>query len=219
MRFKKIAALLAAGCLLVSGAVFAAVSPTQQLQTGVEKIFDLLNDKKIPGEERNQKIEEIVRDQFDFNVMSQWILGIHWRKAAAEEREKFKELFTQLLEATYKGRIDEYAAEYTDERVEYTGERIVDGRALVDTFVVTSAQKIPISYKLIQQGGDWKIYDVVIEGVSLVSNYRSTYDEIVRKEGLKGLFARMEEKIAQLRSGQITPEEAVPDAATGGGAI
>ncbi|MBE0596933.1 MAG: ABC transporter substrate-binding protein [Desulfuromonadales bacterium] len=216
MRFRKTAAFLASCLLLATGTALAAVGPTEQLRSGVENILTLLNDQAITAESRNQKIEQIVRAHFEFDVMSQWILGIHWRKAAPAERERFKELFTQLLEATYKGRIGEYAGQYTDEQVEYASERIIEGRALVDTFVVTGNRKIPISYKLIQKDQQWKVYDVVIEGVSLVSNYRSTYDEIVRKEGLDGLFSRMEEKISQLRSGQITPEEAIPKA--GGGA-
>ncbi len=174
----------------------------------MSKILDLLNDRNLAPETRNQEIADIVRQRFDFDVMSQWILGIHWRKASPEEREKFKDLFTQLLEANYKGRIGEYADQYTDERIDYVGERIIDDRALVDTLVVTKNQKVPISYKMIRKGDEWKIYDVVIEEVSLVRNFRNTYDEIVRKEGLPGLFARMEKKIEDLRSGKISPSEA-----------
>ncbi len=210
MHLKKIPALLLILILATAGTAAAVSSPTQELRNGVEKILDLLKDKNLAPEVRNQKIEDIVRKRFDFNVMSQWILGIYWRKASPQERDKFKDLFKQLLEATYKGRIGEYAEQYSNEHVEYAGERIVEDRALVDTFVVTKDKKIPISYKMIKQGDEWKIYDVVIEEVSLVLNYRNTYQEIVRKEGLQALFKRMEEKIAEIHSGKAPPESAAP---------
>ncbi|MFA5515540.1 MAG: ABC transporter substrate-binding protein [Desulfuromonadales bacterium] len=194
--------------MMLATVAAAAPNPTEQLQAGVGKILSLLNDKSLDPDVRNSEIEEIVRDHFDFDVMAQWILGIHWRKASPQERERFINLFTDLLEANYKGRIGEYAEQYDDERIDYVGERIIEDRALIDTFVVTKNKKIPISYKMILQGDEWKIYDVVIEEVSLVRNFRNTYDEIVRKEGLSGLFARMEQKITDLRSGKIPPAEA-----------
>jgi phospholipid transport system substrate-binding protein len=185
---------------------FAALpTPTDQLKSGVATVLDLLNDKSLEPEKRNLQIEEIVRARFDFDAMSQWILGTHWRKASAQEKERFKDLFTQLLEANYRGRIGEYADQYTDERIDYLGERIIEDRALVDTQVVTKDRNIPISYKMVKKGDEWKIYDVVIEEVSLVRNFRNTYDEIIRKDGLPGLFKRMEQKIADLRSGKIAP--------------
>lgn len=212
MRFKIVPILLGITFLVLCGTALGAVSPTQQAQTAVDGIMALLNDESLAPEDRNKKIEDIVRGRFDFEVMSQWILGIHWRKATPQERERFKDLYQQLLEATYKGRIGEYAEQYTDERVDYVGEKIIEDRAMVDTLVVTRDRKIPISYKMIRKGDEWKVYDVVIEEVSLVRNYRTTYGEIVRKEGLQGLFARMEEKIRDLRSGKISPEEATPKA-------
>jgi phospholipid transport system substrate-binding protein len=201
---KKIAAFIF--LTILGTTAFAALpTPTDQLKSGVATVLDLLNDKSLEPEKRNLQIEEIVRARFDFDAMSQWILGTHWRKASAQEKERFKDLFTQLLEANYRGRIGEYADQYTDERIDYLGERIIEDRALVDTQVVTKDRNIPISYKMVKKGGEWKIYDVVIEEVSLVRNFRNTYDEIIRKDGLPGLFKRMEQKIADLHSGKIAP--------------
>jgi phospholipid transport system substrate-binding protein len=84
--------------------------------------------------------------------------------------------------------------------VEYGSETIRDGRALVETLLVTDTREFPISYKMLQKEGEWLIYDVEIEGVSLVRNFRSTYDEIVRREGIDRLLERMEEKIRERKS-------------------
>lgn len=213
MKFKKIAVLLAA--VLSMGSVHpahAAISPTQQVQQSVDRIMDLLNDKSLQTEVRNQELEDLIRSRFDFQIMSQWILGQNWRKATPQQRDRFVELFTDLLEANYKGRIAEYADQYTDEKVDYAGERIKGEHAMVDTFVVTKDKRIPISYKLVQQKEEWRIYDVVIEEVSLVRNYRSTYDEILRKEGFDGLFARMVRKIDELKKSPEGSAEATTEA-------
>jgi phospholipid transport system substrate-binding protein len=97
--------------------------------------------------------------------------------------------------------------QYTNERVNYGEERIEDDRALVETMLVTQSTEIPIIYRMIRKDGEWKVYDVVIENVSLVRNYRSTYDEIARKEGIDRLLQRMEEKLTELRSGSDTAGE------------
>jgi len=186
-----------------------AATPTEQVRTEVDHIIDLLKDKKIDTANRNKQITDLIRSRFDFQTMSQWILGINWRKATPEQRERFLDLFTQLLEATYQGRIEAYIEEYTDEHVKYVGEQIRQGKALVETLVVTKSQEIPVNYKLLQENGEWRVYDVVIERVSLVSNYRNTYDEIVRKEGFEGLFSRMENKIGELKAG-ADPKEVKP---------
>jgi phospholipid transport system substrate-binding protein len=89
----------------------------------------------------------------------------------------------------------------------YGEERIEDDRALVETRVVTQSAEMPIVYRMIRKDGEWKVYDVVIENVSLVRNYRSTYDVIARKEGIDRLLQRMEEKLTELRSGSDTAGE------------
>lgn len=205
---RKLALIFALFLLLFSALPALAVTPTEQVQKTVDQIMNLLNDKSLQPEVRNKKLEDLIRNRFDFQIMSQWILGNHWRRATPQQRDRFVNLFTDLLEANYKGRIAEYAEQYTDERVDYSGERIKGEYAMVDTLVVTKDKKIPISYKLVRRGNEWKAYDVVIEEVSLVRNYRSTYDEIVRKEGFDGLFARMEQKIRELKAappGAVAP--------------
>jgi len=175
------------------------LSATDQLRGDVDRIVALLNDGAMDKKVREEKIVALVKSRFDFPTMSQWILGINWRRANDAERQKFIDLFTRLLENTYVGRIDSYTGDYGHENVRYVQERIEGKRALINTLIVTQSAEIPVDYKMIQRDGEWRIYDVVIEEISLVRNYRTTYGEIVHREGFSGLFARMEEKLEELK--------------------
>ncbi len=188
--------------LMVALPAFAAPqSPREQVQTTVDTVLETLADQSLSAEARDRRLEELIRQKFDFQLMSQWILGVHWRRATPEQRDRFIDLFTELLETTYRDRMSEYADQYAGEQVEVVSERIIDNRALVDTIVVTQDRKrIPISYKLDLQQGEWRAYDVVIEEVSLVNTYRAEYSELVRRHGFEGLFSRMETRIAELRA-------------------
>lgn len=176
-----------------------AGEPTEQLKTDVDAIITILNDKNLVQEHKNRKIVDLIRQRFDFQTMSQWILALNWRKATSAQQEQFINLFTQLLESTYMGRIEAYTGNYSQNNVKYTEEQIKKGRALVKTLILTENNEIPVDYKLSRRNGEWQVYDVVIEEVSLVSNYRSTYGELVDREGFEGLFDRMERKIEELK--------------------
>jgi len=180
--------------LCAAGAL--AAEPITEVRTTVDEVLALLRNKNLPDQERRTQLAEVIRPAFDFEVMSQWVLGTNWRKATPAERQRFTDLFTSLLEETYIGKIDKY----TDERVEYVGQKLEGERAEVETLVRTASADIPIRYKVFRKGDRWLVYDVVIEEVSLVRNYRSSYDEIVRKDGFSGLFSRMEEKIRELKA-------------------
>ncbi|NOR40167.1 MAG: ABC transporter substrate-binding protein, partial [Gammaproteobacteria bacterium] len=110
-------------------------------------------------------------------------------------QQEFVKLFSQLIENTYIGRIEAY----TDEKVDYPGEKVKGKKAVVETLILTASADIPINYKVYQKkNGEWWVYDVIIEGISLISNYRSSYQEIVKKEGFDGLIAKMKAKIKEL---------------------
>lgn len=177
----------------------AARRAIEQLQVDVDQIVEILNDEALDRRIRDEKIIALVKGRFDFPTMSQWILGINWRRGSEAERQRFIDLFTGLLENTYAGRIESYTGDYGKENVRYVQEQVEGDRSLVNTLIVTKSAEIPVDYKMIRKDGEWRVYDVVIEGVSLVRNYRTTYGEIVSKEGFPGLFARMEEKIKELK--------------------
>ena len=196
--------------LLTAASVIAAVPrPTNQLRLTVDRIIEVLRDKDLSQDQVLQEVADLVRSKFDFWAMSQRTLGINWKKATKEEQQTFVKLFAKLLEDTYRGRIKAYT--YNDEHVEYIGERIRGSRAEVDTIVVSN-KEIPVSYKMRLKGDEWLVYDVIIEEVSLISNYRNSYAEIVRDEGFKGLLDRMEEKIKELAASdeQSGSDESVP---------
>ncbi len=136
----------------------------------------------------------MITERFDFRAMSQRTLATNWKKASKEEQQHFVDLFAELIQNTYIGRVEAY----TNETVVYSREKVMDDRAVVDTMIITSNAEIPVSYKLHLKDERWLVYDVSIEGVSLISNYRTSYQEIVMKEGFTGLLAKMEEKVREL---------------------
>lgn len=189
--------LILAFCVLSLGvlpAYSAVSSPKALVQTTVDQVIKVLHDKQQQGEPLRKTLSKLIRARFDFSIMSQRTLGKYWKSATVEEQERFMTLFSELLEANYISRIEAYS----DETVSYGKEKIEGDRAEVATVVNSGTTHIPIDYHLVQKGDDWFVYDVVVEEVSLIRNYRSTYGEIVRKEGFAGLFGRMENKIAEL---------------------
>jgi len=186
--------LLIAALLFIPAGVPAETKAIDEVKNTVDKVLEVLKDKTSPLERRRNQIRELVRGRFDFELMSQSTLGRQWKKATPEEKNTFIELYSKLLEATYIGRIEEY----TNEKIKYNGQKVKGDKALVQTNIITESVEIPIDYKLVQTSSGWKVYDVVIEGVSLIRNFRSSYGTIVDNEGFPGLFARMETKVNEM---------------------
>lgn len=174
------------------------LTPLEEVRTTIDSVLGLLRDASLDPTTRRAQMTKLVRSRFDFPNMSQRILATNWRSATPQEQQRFVQLFSDLLEANYVGRIEAY----TNEEVRYLGEKIIGDRAAIDTAIVTASAEIPISYRLLRSGDHWLVYDIVIEEVSFVSNYRSTYGEIVRREGMAGLLQRMEEKLREVRADQ-----------------
>jgi phospholipid transport system substrate-binding protein len=173
---------------------FAAGNATEAVRMSVEAIIGILKDAQLDKPARRDRIRGVIADRFDFRAMSQRTLATNWKKATREEQQQFVELFAELIQNTYIGRVEAY----TNEEVTYPGEKITDDRAVVDTLIVTSSKEIPVTYRLYLKNDRWLVYDVNIEGVSLISNFRTSYQEIVKKEGFTGLLAKMEEKVREL---------------------
>ena len=173
---------------------FAGNSPIDVVRTSVDAVLAILDNEQLNYEDKRTQISVIVKERFDFRAMSQRTLATNWNKTTDEEKEKFVDLFSQLIENSYVGKIDSY----TNERVDYPGEKVSGRKAVVETLIITSSADIPVDYRLYQKGDQWLVYDVIIEGVSLISNYRSSYQEIMKKEGFDGLLAKMRAKIDEL---------------------
>jgi phospholipid transport system substrate-binding protein len=194
---KRIFLLLVVGITMATATIVSAeASPTEAIRTSVESILDVLRDKELDRDTRRKKIRDAINTRFDFRAMSQRTLATNWKKASDDERKKFVGLFSQLIESTYIGRVEAY----TDEKVDFPGEKVKGKKAVVETLILTDTADIPINYKVYLKDGEWLVYDVVIEGISLISNYRSSYQEIVKNEGFDGLLAKMQDKIKQLES-------------------
>nr|WP_320114187.1 ABC transporter substrate-binding protein [uncultured Desulfuromonas sp.] len=180
-----------------------AVSPRVEVQTTVDAILNQLRTLPADSPQRRETISNLIREQFDFELMSQGALGVSWKSANAEQRQTFIQLFTGLLEETYLGRIQSY----TNEKITYGEEEVRQNRAVVDTMIHTASVEIPISYKLILQNNDWQVYDVVIEKASLIRNYRSSYASILRRKGMDGLLEEMKQKLDSLHQRADTAQK------------
>lgn len=180
--------------MTLAGAAFAADNATESVRTSVDAIIAILKDAALDKPAKREKIRGVIAERFDFRAMSQSTLATNWKKASQEEQRQFVALFAELIQNTYIGRVEAY----TNETVKYPGEKITKDRAVVETLIMTSNAEIPVTYKLYLKDDRWLVYDVNIEGVSLISNYRNSYQEIVKKEGFSGLLAKMEEKVREL---------------------
>jgi phospholipid transport system substrate-binding protein len=180
--------------LLLGVAGAWAGPPTDLVKQVIEKSLDAL---KEPGssEARRQKVKRIVDPYFDYQEMAKRSLGPAWGKLSPGQRQEFVALFAQLLEASYSDKIEKYAQRV---KIDYTGEIASGDNVEVRTVVVRSNDRIPLNYRLMNEGGTWKVYDVVIEGVSLVSNYRSQFSRIIHESSYAELVKRLKTKVSEL---------------------
>jgi len=174
----------------------AESSAMDAVRTTVEAIIGILKTDGMDKEARRSAMETEIDKRFDFRAMSQSTLATNWRSATDAEKKEFTGLFKQLIQNSYIGKLEAY----TNETVAYPAEKVKGKKAVVETMIKTASADIPVNYKLYNKDGDWRVYDVIIEGVSLISNYRSSYQTIVKDEGFDGLMAKMKEKIKELKT-------------------
>lgn len=191
----RILLLLGVVLVFISGVARAeSLGPTDTLRPVLDNVTAVLVDESLKGDEhlvvRRQKIMTLVKQGFDFKEMSKRVLGKTWKRISEEQRNEFTELLTKLLENVYIGKLEGYSGQ----SVEYIGEKIKGSRAQVTTFVDNHGAKIPVHYIMKKQSGGWMVYDINIEGVSLVRNYQQQFKSILRKEKFEGLVRVLEEK-------------------------
>jgi len=185
--------LVAAG---MSVATAATSEPMDQMKASVDAILNIVRENKVnmhgelAGSLRKQ-IVDIVYDRFDFRAMSQLALAKNWKTINTKEQDHFVFLFAKLLENTYYDRINSYSGE----EVVFKEQQKKADKAVVSSVVVRNNVETPVVYKLRSKNDKWLVYDVIIEGVSLVRNYRTQFDSIIEKEKYPGLVKRLEEKI------------------------
>jgi phospholipid transport system substrate-binding protein len=182
-------------CLFfVNSSAYALSGPTEQLKPTLKSLIDILLDPSLKGEEhkveRREKIMGYVKQGFDFREMSQRVVGKEWKGLSQEKQDHFQALFTKLLENAYIGKFEGYSGK----EIQYVGERAKDDRAIVSTQIENNGQLIPVDYVMTKKENLWKVYDINIEGVSLVRNYMEQFQSILRRDKFDGLVKLLEEK-------------------------
>lgn len=178
-----------------AAATARAGEPTETVKVAGDKAIQILKDPKLqPKEKKKERIErlkEIANPLFDYEEMARRSLGPHWRRRSPQEQEEFVTLFRDYLEKVYSDKIDLYAGE----KVVYGKETVEDDYAQVETiFVNPKGEEFSVVYRLRRVGGKWKVYDAVVENISVVSNYRSQFDRVISKSSFDELKRMLKEK-------------------------
>lgn len=183
---------------IVISAPSLAGEPTEQLRETTNKIVAIVTDPALKAAERAGERKRLIREEvdqrFDWEEMSRRALGRHWTKRTYEEKKEFIYLFGKLLERTYMDRVDDYSGE----RVLFEGERI-DGNFGVVTAKILSRQEkeVPVLYRVKKKSKGWYVYDVSIEGVSLINNYRTQFNTIITRSSYKELIERLKARVGE----------------------
>jgi len=198
-------ALVATALMVVWAPAEGIAGPaTDQVKGTVDQVIKILTDPTLKGEtkvqERRAKIRQVVLQRFGFTEMSKRSLGRYWSERTPEERTEFVRLFTDLLERAYIDRVDGY----TGEQVVYLGESVDGDYSEVRSKIVTKRnQEIPILYRLQKTNANWEVYDIIVEGVSLVNNYRTQFSKIIRTSSYQELVKKMQVKLEGEEAGEL----------------
>jgi phospholipid transport system substrate-binding protein len=188
--------------LSVSGVAYSATTAggaTATVKSTVGRVLEVLQDKQMSQASRQRKVLKIVADQFDFSDMARSSLGYNWKKLSPAQQDEFVPLFTAFMEDAYLNKVGTYSGQ----RVEYLGETSTGANSEEVKTIVrpadSSSQPIRINYMLKQVGGDWKVYDVAVDDISITANYRNQFNRVINERGFGGLMSAMREKQEQLR--------------------
>ena len=175
-----------------------AATPKETVETGVTKLLKTLGDPAFKAKSEDERIAIIgteIETVFDFKELSRRTLGKAWKKMSAGQRTEFVELFKQLLQGVYAERL----LAYSDQKIIFDKEIMLKkGRAEVQSYLQTSdGKKIPLFYRMTDKSGSWKVYDIIIEGVSMVKNYRTQFRQILAKDSPEKLLEILRKKVGK----------------------
>ena len=197
----RMGAMVLAGVLVVglSSAPAAAGVPTDQLKGAVERVLRTLDDPALRGDarlgDRRVAVRKIANEIFDFSEIAKRSMARHWQPLSEAQRTEFVGLFADLLERSYISKIETYGGE----KIQYTAERADGEFATVSTRIVTkNGTEVPVDYRMIKRTDRWLVYDVSIEGVSLVSNYRTQFNKIIQTTSYNELVSKLRNKQDEL---------------------
>lgn len=169
-------------------------SPSAEMEKTVDSIIEIANafSAKEQRDVRRAKLRDLINPKFNFAEMAKRSLGPNWKALTPEERSEFTEVFSELLARTYLSKIETVKPGM----VKVKGEQVRIPRAIVKTIVISKGDKFPINYKMALKDNVWQVYDVVIENIGLVANYRNEFSGIIRKEEFSGLMERLRKKVS-----------------------
>lgn len=198
-------------CACLFPPTVSAGAPTDQLKAPIDQVMRILQDPKLKSDsmaaERRAAIRKEAESIFDFEETAKRALGRHWQSLGAAQQTEFVSLFTDLLERAYLVKIERYSGE----PIVYTGDSIEGELATVKTkFTTKRGTEIPIEYRLLRHGDRWQVYDVLIEGVGLVANYRTQFDRIIRTGSYQELARRLRSNQAEFNAPGASQQEARP---------
>jgi phospholipid transport system substrate-binding protein len=187
--------LLVVALVLGLGTNGWAGAPTDQLRAYTDQITKVLQNSGLSLPEKRAAVRKLASEAFDTMETAQRVLGQHWQQRSPAERDEFAKLFANLLEQTYISRIDEYGGE----RLTYVSEQVTGDKAVVRARIVTSkGTEVPVESRLLLKGDRWLTYDILIENLSLISNYRSQFDRVIRQSGYPELVKRLQARVEAL---------------------
>ncbi len=175
--------------------IWSAGTPVDQIRVTVDRVLAILQDPSLSSDEKRQarrdQLRQAIFPTFDFAEMAKRSLGSHWRRRSPAEQEEFVSLFTDLIQNSYVGSIESY----NGDKVAYLREVQDKNYAEVGTNIITAkGEEFSINYRLHLQGGEWKVYDVVIENISIVNNYRSQFNRVINRSSYEELLRVLKEK-------------------------
>jgi len=190
MSWRRVIPLIAV-LVLAPGPEAWAGAPTEQLRTYTDQVLKILQNPSMTLAERREAVRNLAEEVFDVTETAKRALGQHWLQRSQAERDEFVKLFANLLEQTYIARIDEFGGE----KLTYTGEQIDGDRAVVRAKITTkNGTDVPVESRVLLKGNRWLIYDVLIENLSLISNYRAQFDRVIRTASYDELVKRLKTK-------------------------
>ena len=190
-----IAIVLISAVLILPFQVYASTAK-ETVEMQINKILTKMKEpafKEMSKDAKMAEISKIINEVFDYEELSKRTLGRNWQKFNPEQQKEFIQLFSQLLEDVYSDRI----LAYTNEVIEFGKEtELKKGQFEVESNIITATNtKVPLNYRLLQKGGQWRVYDVVIEGVSMVKNYRTQFRQLLSKDSPEKLLETLRERV------------------------
>jgi phospholipid transport system substrate-binding protein len=184
---------------------FAGSEVTSQLKGTIEKVIKIVKNEALKNDKQARRLalRKTIAERFNYRQMVMRSLAKNWDARSDQERQEFIGLFKSLLENSYANKLEAYR----DEEINYLDEMIKGKYALVKTEVVRKSSTIGVDYKLIQENGNWQVYDFVIEGVSMIRNYRSQFTKIIRRDSYEVLVQKLTDKINEIEQDSKTAEK------------